>query len=204
MTRLPDRKWLVLALAVSLLAVPACDDDDDITDLATTFDEETMNQVLEDLIAPLLDLDIPLPGAAPVLGIVPECFDVSEACTGGGSAEICPEDETRGSILVVDCVVDGLTLNGDPFYNVGECLNVDLNALHGETDDFECVYTNVLTICETEYASGQMLLTLEPGGVQVFVAFDGTSTATSEITADEEEIGTCVLDLVELTSVCEF
>jgi hypothetical protein len=119
----PDRKWLVILAAISLLAIPGCsDDDDDLTDIPVEEAVEAgLNDVLENTVEPLFvflaalpDLVAGPPSVSPAGG--PVCPDTGEVCTGGGSLTCTPSGFTTLEFDFDECVVvtgDGeATLDG--------------------------------------------------------------------------------------------
>jgi hypothetical protein len=228
-----DRRWLALAAAVAILAVPGCSDDSD--DFSVPVDqavEAGLNEALTTTVVPLVTFfgtigDLLGAGAGTTRAVV-ECPDTSGWCTSGSVS--CSVTETGLQFDFNTCqVVTGdlpFTVDGNLGAIPGATVALTLTDLvisgspamsgTGSIDTLACDY--VLNV-ETSDASVSGTVTLcdgqdYPTGDQLFITFDqylitidfdGTSLVDATATQSANPVAFCTIDLDSqpLTSNCE-
>jgi len=223
--------WIILACVVALIGVTGCSDDDDPLDIpngdvaaAETVLDNALNEIGDPLglVGQLLDLLIPfIPPASPsrVVPCEVSCTSGTVECLDGG-----PVTFESCAISGTDLVVSGM-LTVDPLTSSAAFTDVSINGsapMSGTAaiatdescrlslDDFsigDSVVNGSLFVCENDPwpTEGSLLVITVVVGGDIFVFdidFDGTSMATSAVTANGQLIATCTVNLDALDGDC--
>ena len=229
-------KWtrtrLALAVAVLMLVVPGCNDDDDVINSNVSQTVETgMDQALGTTVVPLVQFYGALGDlfVAPVAGAVggvacPEttgwCSSGSVSCTPTITGLAFAWDEcvvtagndpitVDGNLAVFPGTPIGLTLtnlflNNSPAISGSGTINVGTCTYSANIQTADALVTGTIVQCDDDsYPTGNTLaVTL--GDILVTIVFDGSSVAHATATQGAATVASCTIDLAAdpLTTSC--